>query len=78
MFPIDLITDMVFHQDKSSSHTSKHGVKVHLYRRFQKVIVVTPREWKHKGPDASPIDFAIWESLQDTLRSERNLHFSKS
>ena len=40
--------------------------------------VVTPLEWKDKGPDAAPIDFAIWESLQDALRSERNLHFSKS
>ena len=36
------------------------------------------REWKHKGPDAAPIDFASWESLQDSLRNERNLHFSKS
>ena len=68
MFQSDLIKDMVFYQDKSSSHTLKQTLTC-IYRRFQNVNVVTPREWKHKGPDAAPIDFAIWESLQDTLRS---------
>ena len=76
MFPGDLIKDMVFHQDFEPY--VKADVNIHLYRRFQNVNVVTTREWKHKGPDASLIDFAIWESLQDALRSERNLHFSNS
>ena len=64
MFPSDLIKDMEFHQDKTSFEPYvKADVNVHLYRRFQNVNVVTPRKWKHKGPDAAPIDFTIWESL---------------
>ena len=73
MFPSDLISPrQVFEPNV------KADVNVHLYRHFQNMNVVTHREWKHKGPDAALIDFAIWESLQGTLRSERNLHFSKS
>ena len=61
MFPSDLIKDMVFHQQAFEPYV-KADVNVHLYRRFQNVTVVTPLEWKHKGPDAASIDFAIWES----------------
>ena len=77
MFPSDLIKDSISPRQVFEPYV-KAGVNVHSYRRFQNVNVVTPREWKHKGPDAALIDFTIWESLQDTLRSERNLHFSKS
>ena len=46
-------------------------VDVHLFLRFQNVNIVTHQEWMPQGPDAAPIDFAIWEILIKGFQKRR-------
>ena len=56
---------MFFHQDSTSSHTSKHTL---TNMRQQKVNFVTPDEWMPKCPDATPMDIAIWGIFKQRLQ----------
>ena len=62
------IKDMIFHQDSTSSHTSKHTL---AYLRQEEIIFPTPEKMDARKSDAAPIDFAIWNILKRRLQTAK-------
>ena len=54
MFPVDQVSDMVFHQDSASSHTLKHTL---TFLRQQNINFVTPKSGCQKARMQHPWTF---------------------
>ncbi|KAH3848736.1 hypothetical protein DPMN_091116 [Dreissena polymorpha] len=57
---------MMFHKNRASSHTSKQTLQ---FLKKENLNFIDSDEWMPKSPDAGPMDFGNWESLNAVYRS---------
>ena len=67
LFPGELKSSMVFHQDSASYHTSIWTIQ---YLDEADINYVAPEEWRPKLPDTAPMDYRFYGILIRELQKK--------
>ena len=67
LFPGELKSSRVYHQDSASYHTSIRTIQ---YLDEADIIYVAPKEWRPKSPDTAPMDYRFCGILTRELQNK--------